>query len=194
MRPRRQIALVLAPVVIVMGINALVRRQAAPGDFGAAPDFALTERGGQAVTRADLRGKVWVANFIFTRCGGPCPLLSEKMAGLQKRLADPDLRLVSFSVDPAYDTPEVLKAYAGRYGADPHRWWFLTGETEPVYAVIRDGFHLAVAPDPSGKEGEQVVHNLSFVLVDRQGRIRGYYGGTDETELEKLRRDARKLL
>jgi protein SCO1 len=153
----------------------------------------LTERSGRVVSRESLEGKVWIANFIFTRCGGPCPLLSERMAGLQKRMKSAGLRFVSFTVDPAYDTPDVLAAYAERYGADPERWLFLTGETESVYSIIREGFRLAASPNPQGKDGEQVVHNLNFVLVDEKGRIRGYYGGTDESELEKLRRDARRL-
>ncbi len=166
-------------------------------DYGPAPAFSLRERGGRAFGSADLKGKVWVADFIFTRCGGPCPIITAKMKDLQEAFAGfPDIRLVSFSVDPAYDTPEVLAHYADRYGARPDRWYFLTGETGEVYRLVLDGFRLAVRENAGAarKPGEEVTHSLSFVLVDRAGRIRGYYTGTDPEAMERLRRDAQALL
>lgn len=118
-------------------------------DIAQIPSFDLTERSGRQVTRADLRGKVWIADFIWTRCPDACPVMSAQMAKLQADFADePDLRLVSISVDPEYDTPTTLTRYAAAYGADPDRWLFLTGDKETIYRLVREGFKLAVgSPD-----------------------------------------------
>ena len=109
------------------------------------PDFALIERSGQSVTRADLRGKVWIASIIFTRCVDECPLVSNHMARLQATFAaEPDVRLVSITVDPAYDTPEVLTRYAQSFAAQPQRWLFLTGDKATIYRLVREGFRLGL--------------------------------------------------
>lgn len=166
--------------------------------LGQVPDFSLIERSGRAVSLADLKGQVWVADFVFTHCAGPCPLLSRRMQSLQEPLADhPGVRLVSFSVDPERDTPEVLADYARRYGAG-ERWLFLTGEKEPLYWLIMDGFKLGVddgsaltagAPGPG-----TITHSTRFVLVDREGRIRAYYDGSSEDIAEQLLPDIQALL
>lgn len=110
-----------------------------------APNFVLIERGGQPLTTADLRGQVWVANFIFTRCADTCPLVSSRMAQLQQAFAtEDDVRLVSITVDPAHDTPEVLARYADKLGAHPQRWLFLTGNKEQIYRLAREGFRMGV--------------------------------------------------
>jgi cytochrome oxidase Cu insertion factor (SCO1/SenC/PrrC family) len=109
------------------------------------PDFALIERSGQSVTRADLLGKVWIASIIFTRCVEECPLVSNHMAQLQATFAAaPDVRLVSITVDPAYDTPEVLTRYAQSFAAQPQRWLFLTGDKATIYRLVREGFRLGL--------------------------------------------------
>jgi len=109
------------------------------------PDFALIERSGQSVTRADLLGKVWIASIIFTRCADECPLVSSHMARLQDAFAaEPDVRLVSITVDPAYDTPEVLTHYAQSFAAQPQRWLFLTGDKATIYRLVREGFRLGL--------------------------------------------------
>jgi cytochrome oxidase Cu insertion factor (SCO1/SenC/PrrC family) len=116
--------------------------------LGSVPDFSLIERGGRQITRADLQGRVWIANFIYTHCTDTCPLQSARMARLQADFsAEGGVRLVSFTVDPEQDTPQVLAEYATRFGADRERWLFLTGEKNDLYALARDGFHLSVA-DP----------------------------------------------
>jgi cytochrome oxidase Cu insertion factor (SCO1/SenC/PrrC family) len=118
------------------------------GNFGTVPEFALTERSGRRVTRADLQGLVWVANFFYTTCPDTCPLQSAKMARLQQDLADDRaIRLVSISVEPEHDTPEVLQDYAQRFGADPERWLFLTGDKTAIYRLAQEGFRLSVV-DP----------------------------------------------
>jgi protein SCO1/2 len=184
------------------------------GTYGEVPDFALTERSGRPVTRADLRGKVWLATFIYTQCTETCPLQSERVARLQAEFtAEPDLVLVSITVDPERDTPAVLAAYAERYGADPVRWWFLTGARRAIYRLATEGFRLGVVdPDDPPQTGAifrwlepapvfathgskgLVMHSSRFVLVDRQARIRAYHLPDDEASLDRLRRNLRTLL
>ena len=158
--------------------------------YGTVPPFSLTERSGQTITNHDLDGKIWVADFIFTTCPGPCPLISANMARLQSRLAGDDrVQLVSFTVDPQDDTPAVLSAYADRLGADPRHWWFLTGPQKPMYDLIQNGFYQAVQ-DNHGKQlapGENVVtHSTYMALVDPHGRMRGFYQGLDADDQANL--------
>jgi protein SCO1/2/putative membrane protein len=158
-------------------------------DFGPLPDFHLVERSGTSVSRQDLAGKTWVAAFVFTRCAGPCTQISGSMAQLQSRLAEvPNARLVSFSVDPEFDTPTVLTSYAQRFGADPGRWFFVTGEPRNVYELLRQGFKVGVEPTQGEerKPGNEVIHSTKLVLVDGAGHIRGYYDGTDQKGLDEL--------
>lgn len=136
-------------------------------------DFSLTERSGRTVRRDDLLGKVWVASFFFSRCGRECPMVSGSMARLQKELAGQlDVVLVSFSVDPEHDKPEVLQRYADGYEADAERWLFLTGQKEEIYRLLDQGFRVGV-----GQQDNDLTHSPKLVLVDRQGQVRGYYEG-----------------
>jgi protein SCO1 len=151
------------------------------------PDFSLLERSGQKLGLADLRGKVWIADFIFTRCPGPCPRMSSRMAVLQSNLRDEGLRLVSISVDPEFDTQEVLAKYAARYQAEEERWFFVTGDKTAIHHLAKSGFLVGGVDDVT-------LHTTRFVLVDRQGRVRGYYSSSEEDELRKLQNDARALL
>jgi cytochrome oxidase Cu insertion factor (SCO1/SenC/PrrC family) len=113
--------------------------------FGTIPDFSLIERSGRRVTLAEFRGKVWVADFIYTHCTDTCPLQTAELARLQANLAtEPGVRLVSITVDPAQDTPEVLAEYATRFGADRDRWLFLTGQKRAIYTLAQKGFLLSV--------------------------------------------------
>lgn len=165
--------------------------------FGKVPDFALTERSGKRIQLADLLGKVWIADFIYTHCTDTCPIQSAEMKGLQDKLGAGDLRLVSITVDPERDTPAVLSEYAARYGADPARWLFLTGEKEAILRLAEQGFHLAVAEIPAPERdlsGATHRHSPRFVVVDRRGEIRGYYPGTEKEALDRLRRDVEAVL
>jgi len=156
------------------------------------PDFDLIERSGQPLRRADLAGKVWVADFFYSTCPGPCPMLSSRLSDVQKTLGDaPDVRLVSISVDPEKDTPEVLKLYAQRFQAS-ERWLFATGDKAHIYALARHGFKLPVADAPA--EGGMIIHSTRLVLVDRTGTVRGFYEGGTEGSVGELVRDIRKLL
>ena len=158
--------------------------------YGAAPSFRLTDQEGRPFDSGVLHGRVWIADFIFTSCAGSCPAMSAKTAGLQRRLP-PEVLLVSISVDPKRDTPQVLTEYARRYGAQSGRWFFLTGPEEEIRRTSQQGFHLGVAE--GGSPEEPVIHSIRFVLVDREGAIRGYYDSTEPARLEQLIRDAAAL-
>jgi protein SCO1/2 len=161
-------------------------------DYGRVPEFSLTERTGRTVTLQDLRGKVWIADFIFTSCAGTCPAMTAQMQKLQESLPR-DIEFVSFSVDPRRDTPDVLARYAKQFNADPVRWMFLTGERQKLYDLSIKGFKLAL-DDSQGTETEPITHSSRFVLIDREGRILGYYSGTDPDDLKRLSEDSKKLL
>lgn len=163
-----------------------------PTKYGMVPDFDLVERSNRKVTRQDLTGKVWVADFIFTSCGGTCPAMTSQMRKLQDKLFA-DIRLVSFTVDPTHDTPAVLTEYANRYGADKDRWLFLTGDAEAIQKLTVGGFKLALDPT-GGNDVEPIVHSSRFVLVDREGFIRGYYGTQELADVDKLVADANNLV
>jgi protein SCO1 len=175
--------------VLSTTIDAAAKRRAVP-------EFSLVERSGKKVTMADLRGKVWIADFIYTNCTDTCPLQTADMAKLQDRwLNETELKLVSFSVDPEHDTPRLLSQYASRFKADPKRWLFVTGGREEIARLIEDGFHLTVAPVSSGNHGSGVIaHSPRFVLVDRQGQIHGYYNNRDPKALQRLKDDVASLL
>lgn len=144
--------------------------------------FALTERSGRTVTDADLRGKVWVASFVFTRCSGPCPAVTATVARLQSELPAaelPDVRFVTYTVDPKRDRPEELNEYAARHRADPARWLFLTGEEKSIHTLMRDRFKLAIGRSEAAgaKAGEEFDHSTRLTLVDKNGVIRATCDG-----------------
>lgn len=150
-----------------------------PPVLGALPDFALTDQTGHPFGTRDLRGKVWIADFIFTSCAGSCPLLSQKMAeiGHRARQLGPDFRLVSLTVDPERDTPPVLASYAARYGANAHKWSFLTGSMATIQTAVVDGFKVGMGREKVGDFWE-IFHGENLVLVDRMLQIRGYFPAT----------------
>jgi cytochrome oxidase Cu insertion factor (SCO1/SenC/PrrC family) len=193
------VSLVTVPVVAVAitwfaGEKLTTGRRTELERFGPVSDFSLTDDGEKPVRLADLRGKVWVASFILTRCAGACPVMTHHLGQLQGQLpVRDDLRLVSISVDPEHDTPAVLAAYAARNKADRTRWWFLTGERQQIYRLARTAFNLTV-DDTAGTAEEPVLHSTKFVLVDRNGQIRGYYDGLETVGQEQLVRDVRRLL
>jgi protein SCO1/2 len=161
-------------------------------NFGTVPEFQLTNQDGQPFGSAQLNGKIWIAGFIFTTCPGPCPMISSRMGDLQRPLENSDVQLVSFTVDPETDTPEVLREYAKRVHAEPGRWQFLTGEQKTIYDLTQQGFKLAVA-DGAAEDGGP-VHATRVVLVDRRGTIRGYYDILEPEAVTRLTADTSKLL
>ena len=159
------------------------------------PEFSLTAADGSTMTRESLTGGPWIADLIFTRCAVSCPVMSGLMAQLQDELPAP-MSFVSLSVDPAYDTPEVLASYAERFGAG-ERWHFLTGPREDLEALIKQGLLLGFDDNPPPEmvdPDEPIVHSTRFLLVDAEGRVRGYYDPFEEGALERLKRDAQGLL
>jgi protein SCO1/2 len=186
-------------VVVLLALVAVtvrdrMRRPEPPPVLDPVPAFALVNRDGRPVRLKDLAGAPWIADFIFTRCPASCPLMTARMARLERELPpDFGVRLVSFTVDPERDTPAVLERYAESYKA-PARWLFLTGPKKEIYRLSRQGFKLGIDDPPPAAAAaspavEPILHSTRFVLVDAQGRIRGYYDGFDEESMAKLRRD-----
>ena len=156
----------------------------------AVPEFSLIDQNGRTVTNADLRGKIWIADFIFTRCKGPCPLMTARMLEMQKALTKtPEVKLVSVTVDPAHDTPAVLKAYAETNFADPERWKFLTGDKAVIEKLVTEGFmqHLA-------EENGEPVHGTMFLIVDGNGMVRSARMLEDPELIPKVLTDTGNLL
>ena len=155
--------------------------------LGQIPEFRLTAQDGHIFDSHSLGGKIWVADFIFTTCPGPCPMMSARMRQVQTETATlADVRLVSFTVDPAHDTPPVLEAYAKHFLARPDRWFFLTGAQSNLNALGLNAFHL------NAVDGN-LDHSTRFALVDRQSRIRGYYSFSDDNFPKSLIADIRRL-
>ena len=153
------------------------------------PHFSLTDQDGKPFDSDQLKGRVWVAAYIFTNCPGACPMMTQRMAKLQDAVPSKDVLLVSFTVDPERDTPEVLKQYAKRFNADESRWHFLTGDKAAMLQTAA-GLHLTAMP----AEGDRPIqHDEHFLLVDRQGRVRGVYASKDDEEMKRLAKDAKTL-
>jgi protein SCO1/2 len=185
----------LRTIIVVLTISCSPAKEEPLPILSAVPDFTLTERSGQQFGLDDLRGQIWVADFIFTNCAGTCPIMTTAMTEIQQTaLAEKldDVKLVSITVDPERDTPEVLKRFAGGYGALKDRWYFLTGDGAAIQQLAQKGFLLSAATS-GGSEEEPIIHSNRFVLVDRQGRIRGYYDGTDEEGVAQLLKDLERL-
>ena len=174
----------------VAAVRTQMRQQPAPPVLGRLPAFALGDQHGRPVTLASFRGETWIASFVFTRCGGVCPRIVERLKVLGPQLPA-EVRRVSISVDPEYDTAAVLASYGQAHGIRDPRWLLLTGEPAAVRALVLDGFMLAVgaSTDPT----EPILHSSRLVLVDGAGAIRGYYESEDPEAMAKLARDARAL-
>lgn len=176
-----------AALVVLMGLLAGCGKVNNLPSYGVIADFTLTDENGRAFGSADLAGKIYVADFFFTTCNGPCPRMSTQMNGVQKAIREyPDVQIVSFTVDPKTDTPEVLASYARRYKADPGRWHFLTGPQATLNNLCRSSFML-------GNVDGSLEHSTRFVLVDGKSRIRGYYQTAEKESIPQLLADIRKL-
>jgi protein SCO1/2 len=193
-----KITLILIPVVTAVvlfwlrqvQVNALSNRPLP--SYETVPPFALVNQDAQPFGSQQLSGKIWIADFIFTTCPGPCPIISTRMSELQKPLAKNDVHLVSFTVDPEKDTPEVLKAYADKLRKEPARWDFLTGAANVIGSLSREGFKLGLSEGERPDAGP--IHSTRFVLVDRKGTIRGYYDALAPDGVTKLLADTNHLL
>ena len=180
-----------------VGGNALAEEAARPQagapvlpkwDPAGIADFELEECRGRKVTKADLLGQPWLAAFVFTRCAGPCPLVSGEMKKLQEATRDIPLRLVTITVDPDRDTPETLKRYADNLGADPERWWFLTGDKATIFGLVRKSFKMIVDDDPTAPPGFEVIHSVEIMHVDAGGVVIGRYNAKNDVQMSRLRK------
>jgi len=153
-------------------------------------DFEFTDRSGRKVTRADLLGRPWLVCFVFTRCTGPCLGITGEMKRLQDRFQDTELRFVTITVDPDYDTPKELKKYAAQFEADSQRWLFLTGNKKEIYDLIRDSFQMSVqeATGAARIPGYEVAHSTNILHVNAEGHVIGRYNAQVDTEIVALRR------
>jgi len=214
-RPQRILTTVLWGCVVILMMFfiaswAAVRRQGTradfappqPGDAGVSlkvdappipdaqmPQFSLTTQDGNPFTRDDLADRAWVVDFVFTHCAGPCPLMTEKMASLEKQLPNPNIRFLSFSVDPDRDTPPVLKDYAKQHNADLSRWTFLTGSDQTIQSIAR----ALLMPVEHTDDKDRIIHTAKFLLTDANGKMRGFYYFRDDDAIKKLIADANRL-
>ena len=217
LKPILTAAAALAPAAALVALGVTAAYRSIPARvlpvLHQVPSFTLKERSGRTVSLEDLRGKIWIADFIFTNCAGTCPGMTANMRRVEDALRDVAgaVLLVSFTVDPERDTAERLSSYAKEHGAG-ESWLFLRGPREDVAQLSREGFLLGSfpprdalpsplsvesgqAPPPAVEPGaEPIAHDRHFVLVDRGGRIRGYYDGMEAEAVEEIARDARALL
>lgn len=182
-------------MLCIVGTGVLAHRQFAEAEpqleiLYDAPPFDLIDQNGERATQDVVKGKVYVAMVFFAACPGVCPAMNSKLVELQKAVPDPDVKIISISLDPKNDKPELLNAYAAGLGADQSRWYFLTGEQETIFAAAK-AFGLAAAP---AEEGKMITHTQKVLLIDRQNRVRGIYDSLEVGAMEKLAEDAKVLV
>lgn len=178
----------LAFLLVALGLASVgCTRRPALEVYGDVPRFDLTAQDGRPFDSQALAGKIWVADFIYTTCPGPCPRMTSQMREVQDAVSKiSDVRMVSFTIDPATDTPAVLAAYANEHGASPAMWYFLTGPVPTLQMLDRDAFKL-------GNIDGTLQHSTRFVLVDGHARIRGYYDTSEASAIPKVIADIRAL-
>jgi protein SCO1/2 len=190
-------AFALAVPMSVLLLRPALRKE--PPVLAELPQFSLVDEDAKPVHRDDLLGRVWIADFVFTSCADACPRMQAKMKGLQERLRPlsqgGNVGLLSVSVDPERDTPERLRQYAKTFGQRKGQWRYFTGDQREIERTVVHGFHIAMAKVPSTNtdphlEAFDILHGEHFVLVDRMGRIRGFYDADDP---DAILRDARAL-
>lgn len=181
------IAVLLMLTFTVVTFNMEINKKRLP-ELGLIHNFNLIDENGEPFGLKDLYGRVWIADFFFTTCGDICPIMTKNMASLNRsyKLVQ-NMRLVSISVNPEFDQPNILRDYIEKNDLDTTNWHFLTGSREEISKLAKESFKL-------GKIDEPVFHSAYFTLVDRKGYIRGYYDGTDQEAVNKLFKDAAKIL
>ncbi|WP_413632772.1 SCO family protein [Mesobacillus jeotgali] len=193
--------MILKKVYALLMFAAVIMFAAGCGDSGLKDaknypieDFTFTDQNGESLSKADLKGKVWVASFIFTNCADVCPPMTANMAKLQDMMKEEgleDVEIVSFSVDPTVDSPEVLKEYGDKFNVDFMNWSFLTGYSqEEIEKFALENFKTLVKKPETG---DQVIHGTDFYLVDQNGDMRKYYTGLKEVPFEQIIEDIKTL-
>jgi protein SCO1 len=160
-------------------------------------DFSLTDRSGRVVTRSDLEGKILVVDFLFTSCSETCPVVNRQMAQIQQLTTnEPEVKLVSLTVDPRDDTPDVLAKYGQTFGADTNRWLFLTGDKAALYSLIGQSFLAKDQDDPFGYMPGNFSHTERIAVMDSEGKLRGYFDGLNQNtagavvdEIEQMKKE-----
>jgi len=182
---------------LALGLVSCGPRSGTLTEFREVGDFTLIERSGRPFERSQLQGKIWVANFFFAGCSAECNALNQRMAEIQEHLrALTNTCLVSFTVDPTSDTPEALTRYAAGFGADPNRWFFLTGDRQVIYRTITESFLLPVAESPieRARLRSGFVHSDKLAIVDARGVVRAYFDGLDPGTPERVHAVIQQLL
>jgi protein SCO1/2 len=173
--------------LLALGLTGCAAHASLPS-YASVPEFSLTDQTGEKFDSASaLDGHVWVADFMFTTCPGPCPRMSKQMSEVQAALQGTDARMISLTVDPDHDTPPVLAKYAAYYSARPGVWFFLTGDAETLRHLDRDVFKL-------GDIDGTLDHSTRFVLVDRKSQVRGFYLTSEPDAISRVTADAKALL
>ncbi|MFL5731180.1 MAG: SCO family protein [Cytophagaceae bacterium] len=157
------------------------------------PDFTLTDQDGKAFSGKSLKGKIYVADFFFTSCPSTCPKMTNQLKRVQEAYsANPEIKIVSFTVDPGHDTVEVLKNFAQRNDAMPGKWSFLTGAKDSIYTLAQKGYFISAGEEKTSSEA--FLHSTKLILVDKEGRIRGFYDGISQSEVDRLITEIKVLL
>lgn len=202
---RSVLSIILLLVFLAVGCAEQGPRIEVPDRLFEVPSFSLTNCDNQTISNDDLKGNVWVVDFIFTRCGGPCPLMTQRLKSVQDALRENGLlapeakvRLVSISVDPGYDSPEVLSEYAQTWGIDLGSWYLLTGPEKETLELIREGFKITATRQGSGTEDmaamPSIVHSTNFLLVDQEGWVTRIFHLDDEGLRDKMVQAVEALL
>lgn len=183
----------LLAIAAMLSVAEMKNRQPPLPVIGPVADFTLTNQDGRVTTLADLTNHVWIADIIFTRCAGPCPRLTTQMKSLQNRLPqNSNVKLVTLTTDPDYDSPAILTRYGKYYGADFSRWMFLTGTRSQIAALATGSLKMSatpVAPADQQNAVDLFVHATIFCVVDKHGRFRAFFqtGGQDVDWDNKIR-------
>ncbi len=149
------------------------------------PPFRLISQDGKTITDKDFEGKIYVADFIFTRCPSICPVMTSELTRVQEAFrGNPDVKIISHSIDPQYDSIQVLKAYSQKHSADNSQWSFVTGDSTQIYNLAKCGYFMAIQKSPDSRL--VFDHSDKLILIDKQRRIRGFYAGTKSEEVDRL--------
>mgnify|MGYP001379107949 FL=1 len=179
--------LILVPVFVVLVMNDYFSKKTLPV-LGNINNFILYDQNGNEFSEQDLLGNYWISDFIFTTCAGPCPVMSSQFQGFQEKYSDnSNLKLLSISVNPQYDTPNILQNYGERYNADFKKWNFLTGDVNEIHTLALESFKVGDAENP-------IFHSAFFILIDDQAQIRGYYNSTINEDINKMYSDINDLM
>lgn len=191
------ITLTLGAIFLAWRVQQIEVESTALPIYSKVADFTLTNQLNKAVTMEDLRGKIWIADIIFTRCAGPCPQMTRNMRALQDALdGDGSVRFISLTTDPGFDTPEVLERYGKKFDVDPDEWWLLTGSKVEIARLAVDGLKLTAIQKEAGQQedpNDLFIHSTLFVVVDQQGRLRAAIEGMEPRAEQKTVEAVRKL-